>query len=114
LSESNGRKWHQIEWTTVGIVIITWLMSAGITYGVLSTKIGNLEQNQTQINTRIDVIEKRQIDVIQHYLTREEYETLHNQLENKVEQNRTELGGKIDGIRDLMIRTHTKELKAVN
>jgi len=114
VSEGNTRHWSHIEWTTVVIVVITWLMSAGITYGVLTTKINYLEQNQAQINLRIDTIEKRQIDVIQHYLTREEYERLHAQLQEEVQQNRAELGAKLDSLRDLTIRTHARELKSVN
>ena len=35
----NGR----IQWTTIFIVVLTWLMSAVLTYGVISTKINYLE-----------------------------------------------------------------------
>jgi hypothetical protein len=82
---------QNIQWTTIVIVILTWLMSAALTYGVVSTKITNLEQ-------RVDVLEVNQRKVMSEMLTREEYERFHQALVDKVDAQHQVLRDKIDDL----------------
>src|ERR1700685_2045164 len=54
-------------WLTVFVVAITWLMSAAMTYGILSTKIQYLED-------RVSSLEKNQLNMLENQLTRSDYE----------------------------------------
>lgn len=87
------------QWATIILVIVTWIMSAGLTYGVVATKLQFVEE-------RLDAVEKRQIEVLQHMVPREEVDGMLARLQTQVESNRAELGKKIDDLRDLIIRTH--------
>ena len=95
-----------IQWTTVIIVILTWLMSAALTYGVMSTKVSYIEDHNREQDARLDLIEKRQIEVLSNMVPRNETEQQRQELRNEIERNREELGAKIDEVKSLIIRTH--------
>jgi hypothetical protein len=67
----------------VFIVILTWAVSAGVTYGVLSTRIDWLAQ-------RMDSLERQSAQTIQ----RPEYDTAKQDLDNRLDR----IERKIDNI----------------
>jgi len=74
----------RIQWTTVSIVIITWMMSAAITYGVLSTRVNYLEE-------RLKIVESNQQRVLGTYVTREELERAISRMEAADERTQIKL-----------------------
>jgi hypothetical protein len=86
------------QWTTVIITILTWLMSAALTYGIVSTKINYLEE-------RVSAMERRLQDVTEHYITREEYQRLHSEMEKKMIDGDKELRDRLD----TLILMHTDD-----
>jgi len=78
-----------VQWTTIIIVILTWLMSAVLTYGILSTKVSFLEE-------RVKTIENDERHIFDTYLTREEYQRFHTMLEEKMERNDRVIQEKLD------------------
>ena len=67
------------EWATIILVIVTWLMSAALTYGIISTKVSYLEE-------RVKVVEDRQRHVLDTYLTRDEYQRFHQILVDRLDK----------------------------
>jgi hypothetical protein len=66
-------------WMTVLVVLMTWLMSAAMTYGILSTKIQYLED-------RVTTLERHQLEMLENQLTRGEYERY--TMERKAEEEK--------------------------
>ena len=77
-----------IQWTTVIIVILTWLMSAALTYGVISTKVNYLED-------RVKTLETNQRDVMTRmHSPGTNTKSCISSWPTRSERNRTELGGR--------------------
>ena len=89
------------QWTTVVIVVLTWLMSAALTYGIVSTKVNYLEE-------RLKIIEDRQQYVLSHIITREEYQAEINRLQGRMDDRDKELLQRLEALRDLILRTHPR------
>lgn len=98
-------------WVTILIVVLTWLMSAMFTYGVISTKINYLEQQQKTDEQRLDTMEKRELEVLTHYLTREEYQKYHESLEAKLDLHEQLLQDKLDRMNQLILQHMAAQAK---
>jgi hypothetical protein len=76
---SMGIRPPAIQWNAVIIAVLSALLSAAITYGVVITKVNYLEE-------RVKQIEQSENYARENYLTREEYIRSHQRLEDKVDQ----------------------------
>ena len=83
------------QWAMIIVVVATSFLSASLsaafTYGVISTKLANVEERTRENEAKIEHLS-------QTYLTREEYQRYHQILEDKMEKRDEQLNQKLDDL----------------
>ena len=92
------------QWVVVVLITaLTWVASAAFTYGVFQTKMNQLEEQQKADEQRVSQIEQRQLDVMAHYLTRDEYLVFYKQMNDKIDTNEVRTQEKLDKLNQLLL-----------